>query len=104
MKASKSSQSSHAAVLLTLSANPITKWETLQHLLPPLPKRDRPPTHSQRAIFNAIFYVLRTGCSWRYLPINFPPWQTVFCHFRRLRFKRTWTLLLRNLHQVERER
>ena|SRR5437667_1732054 len=63
------------------------EWETLQDHLPPLPKRGRPPTHSQRAIFNAIFYVLRTGCPWRYLPINFPPWHTVFYHFRRLRFK-----------------
>jgi transposase len=29
--------------------------------------------------------MLRTGCPWRYLPANFPPWQTVFSHFRRLR-------------------
>src|SRR5205085_3787518 len=59
---------------------------------------------SSRAIFDAIFYVLRTGCPWRYLPANFPPWQTVFYHFRRLRIKGTWTLLLRALHRAERER
>jgi transposase len=35
------------------------------------------------AFESAIFYVLRTGCPWRYLPSNFPPWQTVFYHFRR---------------------
>src|SRR6266567_4135954 len=80
------------------------EWETLQRYLPPLPKRGRPPTHSPRAIFDAIFYVLRTGCPWRYLPANFPPWQTVFYHFRRLRLKGTWTLLLRALHRAERER
>jgi transposase len=51
------------------------EWETLQRYLPPLPKRGRPPIHSPRAIFDAIFYVLRTGCPWRYLPANFPPWQ-----------------------------
>lgn len=61
------------------------EWETLQRHLPPLPRRGRPPTHSLRAVFDAIFYVLRTGCPWRYLPANFPPWQTVFYHFRRLR-------------------
>jgi len=38
------------------------EWETLQRHLPPLPKRVRPPIHSLRAIFDAIFYVLRTGC------------------------------------------
>src|SRR5947209_9337179 len=80
------------------------EWKCLQGYLPPLPKRGRPPIHSLRAIFDAIFYVLRTGCPWRYLPANFPPWQTVFYHFRRLRIKGTWTLLLRALHRAERER
>ena len=47
-------------------------------------------SRSSRAIFDAIFYVLRTGCPWRYLPANFPPWPTVFYHFRRLR--RVWDL------------
>ena len=78
------------------------EWETLQRHLPPLPRRGRPPIHSLRAIFDTIFYVLRTGCPWRYLPANFPPWQTVFYHFRRLRLKGTWTLLLRALHRAER--
>ena len=49
------------------------EWECLQRYLPPQSRRGRPPTHSLRAIFNAIFYVLRTGCPWRYLPTNFPP-------------------------------
>jgi transposase len=80
------------------------EWEALQRHLPPLPKRGRPPIHSLRAIFNAIFYVLRTGCPWRYLPATFPLWQTVFYHFRRLRLKGIWTHLLRALHQAERQR
>ncbi len=80
------------------------EWKSLQRYLPPASRRGRPPTHSLRSIFDAIFYVLRTGCPWRYLPANFPPWQTVFYHFRRLRLKGTWTLLLRALHRAERER
>jgi putative transposase len=80
------------------------EWECLQRHLPPSPKRGRPPTHPLRAIFDAIFYVLRTGCPWRYLPANFPSWQTVFYHFRGYRLRGTWTLLLRTLHQAERER
>ena len=35
-----------------------------------------------RTISNAIFYVLRTGCQWRMLPCEFPPWQTVYHYFR----------------------
>ena len=80
------------------------EWKCPQRYLPPLPKRGRPSIHSLRAIFDAIFYMLRIGCSRRYLPANFPPWQTVFSHFRRLRIKGTWTLLLRALHRAERER
>src|SRR6478735_6618301 len=81
-----------------------TEWACLQRRLPPQPKRGRPPTHSLRVIFDAIFYVLRTGCAWRYLPCNFPPWQTVFYHFRRLRLKGRWHLLYTALHRAERER
>lgn len=80
------------------------EWESLQRHLPPLSRRGRPPTHSLRAIFDAIFYVLRTGCPWRYLPADFPPWQTVFYHFRRLRLKGTWFRLLTTLREAERER
>ena len=58
--------------------------------------------HALRSIFNAIFYVLHSGCPWRYLPSNFPPWQTVFYHFRQFSRKGTWILLLRALHQAER--
>lgn len=80
------------------------EWECLQRYLPSQPRRGRSPTHSLRAIFDAIFYVLRTGCPWRYLPANFPPWQTVFYHFRRLRLKGTWFRLLTALREDERER
>ena len=58
--------------------------------------------HALRSIFNAIFYVLHTGCPWRYLPSNFPPWQTVFYHLRQFSRKGTWVLLLRALHEAER--
>jgi putative transposase len=38
--------------------------------------------HSKKEILNAIFYILRAGCPWRLLPHDFPPWQTVYSHFR----------------------
>jgi transposase len=34
-----------------------------------------------RDIMDAIFYINRTGCQWRYLPNDFPPWQTVYYHY-----------------------
>jgi len=43
----------------------------------------RPCKHSKREILNAIFYVVRTGCQWRYLPHDFPHWMSVYTQFRR---------------------
>jgi putative transposase len=60
------------------------EWEYLQRHLPLLSSRGRPPTHSLRTIFNAIFYVLRTGCPWRYLPANFPRFPNRVLPFSRL--------------------
>jgi putative transposase len=57
-----------------------------------------------RRILDAILYVLRTGCPWRYLPINFSPWQTVFYHFRRFSSKNSLHLINMALHRAERER
>jgi putative transposase len=49
-----------------------------------LPIRNQTPRTQWgwRIILNAIFYVLRTGCQWRYLPSRFPPWGTVYHYFR----------------------
>ena len=66
------------------------EWECLRRHLPPLPRRGRPPIHPLRAIFDVIFYILRTGCPWRYLPSNFPPWKTVYTYFRNWRKDGSW--------------
>jgi transposase len=43
----------------------------------------RPEKHPRRAVVDAILYVVRTGCAWRQLPADFPPWQTVYWYFNR---------------------
>jgi len=50
------------------------------------------------------FYLLRTGCPWRYLPSNFLAWQTVYYHFRQFSRTGLWTHLWRGLHEAERRR
>ena len=57
-----------------------------------------------RAVVGAIFYPLRTGCSWRYLLKDFPPWQTIYYHFRRFRLDGTWHYILTALRMAERRR
>src|SRR5215211_622383 len=69
----------------------------------PLPaRRGRPRLRPLREILDAIFYLVRTGCQWRLLPREFPPWQTVYHYFRRWRLDGTWEQL--NAALVERLR
>ncbi len=42
------------------------------------------------AVLNAIFYVLRSGCAWRMLPHDYPPWKTVYHYFRQWRIDGIW--------------
>jgi len=46
-------------------------------------KGGRPNRYNKRELLDAIFYILRTGCQWRYLPHDFPPWTAVYKQFQR---------------------
>jgi transposase len=59
------------------------QWTLVEGLLPAVNRGGRPEKHPRRAIVDAILYVVRTGCSWRQLPADFPPWQTVYWYFVR---------------------
>ena len=58
------------------------QWQILEPLLP---KGGRPPKYPRRAMVNALLYQARAGCSWRLLPENFPPWNSVWELFSRWR-------------------
>ena len=61
----------------------------------PEPKGEgRPEKHLRRGVVNAILYLVRTGCPWRYLPADLPPWQTVHWHFTRREHAGVTTKLL----------
>ena len=66
------------------------EWQLLEPLLPPPKPGGRPVTYPRREIVNAIRYVLRTGCSWRMLPHDLPPWRIVFHYFRTWRRDGSW--------------
>jgi putative transposase len=78
------------------------QWEQIRSVLPRAKngRTGRPRTHELREIWNAIFYQLRTGCAWRLLPHDFPPWGVVWFHFRRWRQDGT----LEQVHDALRER
>ncbi len=80
------------------------EWTRLQAYLPNPKAEGRPRTHSLRDVLDAIFYVLKSGCQWRLLPHDFPPWSSVYYHFRRFRLNGLWTLILKVLRAAERKR
>lgn len=57
------------------------QWRLIAPLLPAPKTGGRPEKHPRREIVNAILYLLRTGCSWRHLPHDLPPWRTVYGYF-----------------------
>jgi putative transposase len=69
------------------------EWRVLAASIPPGKHGGRPRAVEMRAVINGIFYVLRSGCAWRMLPHDFPPWPTVYYYFWSWRRDGTWERL-----------
>ncbi len=67
-----------------------TEWALLEPYVPPSLPGGRPECWPRRELVNAMFYVLRNGCTWRALPHDFPPHSTVYGYFRRWRDAGIW--------------
>ena len=66
------------------------QWRLIEPSIPPSKWGGRPRTVNMREVVNAILYVVRTGCSWRQLPHDFPAWITVYYYYRRFQRDGTW--------------
>ncbi|MHB8577375.1 MAG: IS5 family transposase [Dehalococcoidia bacterium] len=76
------------------------EYRELEPLLPVPAAPGRPRLHPLRELLDGIFSSVRSGCAWRLLPHEFPPWQTVYHYFRRWRLDGTWE----QIHTALRER
>jgi putative transposase len=76
------------------------EWQVLKPLLPPEQSGGRPRTYPIREVLNAIQYVLRAGCAWRFMPHDLPHWQTAYQTWRAWRHDGTWV----RIHDQLRER
>lgn len=66
------------------------QWEIIRNVIPPARTVGRPRKTNERLVVNAVLYLTRTGCAWRYLPREFPPWRTVYEYFVRWKWSGTW--------------
>ncbi len=76
------------------------QWDNIAHLFPPERRRTgRPRAYPVREVVNAVLYIARTGCAWRLLPHDFPPWGLVSYYFYTWRDSGLWE----RVHAVLRE-
>ena len=77
------------------------EWSYTEPHLPTPEASGRPRVHTLREITDAIFYIVRSGCAWRLLPHDFPPWKTIHHYFRTWRidgtFERMHSALLKRV-------
>jgi putative transposase len=80
------------------------EWALLAPLVPPAKLGGRPRTVDLRRIVNGLFYLVRTGCAWRYLPREYGAWSTVYHYCRQFRLDGTWETIHPCLRERARER
>jgi transposase len=84
-----------------------TQWAKLEPLLK-APRLDRhgggrPRKYVLRRIVDAMLYVVKTGCQWRQMPVDFPPWQSVYQQFRIWRDGGVWERVTKVLREQGRK-
>lgn len=62
------------------------QWDLIKHHFP----SGNRAKHNKKSFVDSVFYVTKTGCQWRWLPSDFPPWQTVYSFYRRAKVKGIW--------------
>ena len=58
------------------------QWAQVERFIPAPKPGGRPAKYERREIVNALLYINRTGCQWRSLPHDLPPWDSVYWYFR----------------------
>ena len=73
------------------------QWKLIEPLLPDAKPGGRPRTTILREVLNALFYLVRSGCQWRMIPHEFPPWKTCYNYYRAWIDNGTWDELVATL-------
>jgi putative transposase len=79
----------------------LEQYELFKSLLSPAPKSGRPRSVNLMLVLQAILYVLVSGCAWRLLPNEYPPYSTVYYYFRKWRDDGSWKRMIVRQASVE---
>jgi len=77
-----------------------TQWKTIKKFIPEFERKRK---HDLKIIFEAMFYVLKSGCQWRMLPENYPKWQLVYYYFSKFRDEEIFVYINNKLREMYRE-
>jgi len=80
------------------------QWKLIGPRIPAPKPGGRPRTVDMREVIDGILYLNRTGCSWRMLPHEFPPWGTVHYYYRRFRLEGIWLRIHDHLREQVRQK
>ena len=80
------------------------EWRLIEPFMPGRRRLGRPRSTDLRRVVNAIFYIATTGCQWRQLPRDFPPYSTVQSYFYQWTEGGQWAIINHCLVMAARER
>ena len=80
------------------------EWEQVKHHFEPRDRRGSGHKQSKKDIVDGIVYVARTGCQWRQLPNDCPPWKTVYDHFRTWNLRGVWERAVAEITALQRKK
>jgi putative transposase len=80
-----------------------SEWAHIEQALPKAKTTGRPMKYGWRKILNGIFYMVKNGCTWRAMPKDLPPWQTLYGYFRQLQRTNRWEELNRQMRERVRQ-
>jgi putative transposase len=78
-----------------------SEWEKIRHHFD-VGNYGKSRKHNLKTLVNAVFYLIKTGCQWRFMPKEYPPWKTVYSFYKRAQDRGVWEKIMHNLVETSR--
>ena len=78
-----------------------SEWEKIKHHFD-VGNYGKSRKYDLKTLVNAVFYLVKTGCQWRFIPKEYPPWKTVYSFYKRVKDRRVWEKIMYDLVETSR--